>query len=407
MNATPEAAPVAAPDAASGPARRHATLLHAPRYRGHSYGDNHPLGIPRVSLTIDLIEAYDAVTPGEMAVTRKAMPAELEWLHTRDYVTAMQRAEALGKVFQRYRDRHNIGNFENPFFAGFFSTPATATYGSIQGAEVVLEGGMAFNPAGGMHHAAPDQARGFCYFNDCALGIMRLRQRGARVLYLDIDAHHGDGVEAAFADDPDVLTVSLHMDTEYGYPFQGGRIEDTGRLGNAVNLPLPKETNDTEFHSAFSRIWEAARTRWQPDCVVVQAGTDALLPDPLGKFGISTQCFLACIDDVIETSPRHGDGTPKLLVLGGGGYHPLALARCWTGVWAQLTGRELPALLPEAGQALLREVDWDMDEEEEWYDNLFVSRLDADRSGPVRAELEQRLERLFRTHPLLRSAAGG
>ncbi|MGM0553983.1 MAG: acetoin utilization protein AcuC [Pseudomonadota bacterium] len=405
MSATPEAIDQDAtvPGSERAPARRHATLLHAPRYRGHSYGDNHPLGIPRVSLTIDLIEAYDAITPAEMAVTRRAQPAELEWFHTREYVSAMQRAEALGKVFQRYRDRHNIGNFENPFFAGFFATPATATFGSIQGAEVVLGGRMAFNPAGGMHHAAPDQARGFCYFNDPVLAILRLRQAGQRVLYLDIDAHHGDGVEAAFIDDPDVLTVSLHMDTEYGYPFEGGRIKDTGPLGNAVNVPLPKETNDTEFRAAFTRVWDAVRDRWQPDVIVVQAGTDALLPDPLGKFGISTQCFLACIDDVIETSPRHADGTPKLLVLGGGGYHPLALARCWAGVWALLTGRDLPVEIPAAGQALLREVDWDMDEEEDWYDNLFVCRLDADRSGPVRPELTHRLERLFATHPLLKS----
>lgn len=387
---------------AQTPTRR-ATLLHAPRYRGHSYGSNHPLGIPRVSLTLDLIEAFAAITPAEMVVSRKAQPAELEWFHTREYVSAMQRAEALGKVFQRYRDRHNIGNFENPFFAGFFATPATATFASIQGAELVLSGGMAFNPAGGMHHAAPDQARGFCYFNDPALAILRLRQAGRRVLYLDIDAHHGDGVEAAFTNDPGVVTVSLHMDTEYGYPFQGGRIEDTGCYGNAVNLPLPTAINDTEFRAAFKAVWEAVRTQWQPEVVVIQAGTDALLPDPLGKFGISTQCFLQCIEDVIVSSPRHVDGTPSLLVLGGGGYHPLALARCWTGLWALLTGRDLPGEIPASGQALLRDVDWDLDEDEPWFESLFVSRLDPDRSGPVRAELHQRLERLFETHPLLRS----
>ncbi|MGA7799972.1 MAG: acetoin utilization protein AcuC [Gammaproteobacteria bacterium] len=381
---------------------RKAVFIGAARYRRHSYGDNHPLGIPRVSLTVDLIRSYGALTEAEYRVSRKASVAELRGFHTEQYVTAMQRCEAMGKVLDVYRQRHNFGNLENPYFPGFFAVPATAAGGSIQGAEEVLNGHVAFSPAGGMHHARPDQARGFCFLNDPVLAIQRLRAEGVRVLYLDIDAHHGDGVEQAFRDDPQVLTVSLHMDTGYAYPFEGGAVTDWGSAGNAVNVPLPRGTHDAEYRLAFGRLWPAVMEAFRPDVVVLQAGTDMLLPDPLGKFRITTQWFLELVEQVIADAPAHTDGTPRLLVLGGGGYHPLTLARCWTGVWALLSGRELPVAIPAEGQALLRAVDWDQDEDEDYFERLFVSRYDPLVGAEIRPEVRRTVDRLLDTHPLLR-----
>jgi acetoin utilization protein AcuC len=386
------------------PPSRNAVITAASRYRRHSYGDNHPLGIPRVSLTLDLIQAYGALGDAEYLPSRKALPRELEWFHTRDYVSAMQRCEALGKVLDRYRRRHNIGNLENPYFQDFFATPATATGGSIQAAEAVLGGRVAFSPAGGMHHAMPDQAQGFCFFNDPVLAIKRLRREVDRVLYVDIDAHHGDGVEHAFTDDAGVLTLSLHMDTSYAYPFKGGGITDVGPLGNAVNLPLPQATHDAEYRLAFESVWAPALQRFAPDVVVLQAGTDMLHPDPLGKFRISTQLFLEIVERVLDDSPRHSDGTPRLLVLGGGGYHPLVLARCWTGVWALLSGRELPEEIPPEGQTLLRSVDWDLDEDEDYYEGLFTRRVDPAQDEEPRPEIPRRIEGLLASHPALGGA---
>lgn len=365
-----------------------------------AYGSNHPLGIPRVSLTMDLITAYGALSEDEFLASRAATVRELAWFHERDYIVAMQRCETSGKVADGYRKRHNIGNFENPFFPGFFTTPALATGASIQAAEAVLDGRLAFNPAGGMHHAMPDQARGFCFFNDPVLAILRLRQARMRVLYLDIDAHHGDGVEFAFRNDPQVTTCSLHMDTAYAYPFQGGRIEDVGPLGNAVNLPLPQAVNDSEYRMLFERLWPALLSAVTPDVVVLQAGTDMLRPDPLGKFDISTQLFLELVGQVVESVPTHPDGTPRLLVTGGGGYHPLALARCWAGVWALLSGRQLPADLPDAARDVLRAVDWDLDEDEPHFERFFASRVDDALEGPVRPEVLDRVGRLLDRHPL-------
>lgn len=381
-----------------------AVFIGAGGYRRHSYGENHPLAIPRVSLTQDLIVAYGALRPHEMLPARAATVAELSWFHTPGYIAAMQRCQALGKVTHRYRQRHNIGNFENPYFDGFFTTPATAAGGSIQGAEAVLAGRVAFNPAGGMHHAMPDQARGFCFFNDPVLAIFRLRQAGLRVLYVDIDAHHGDGVEYAFRDDPAVITFSVHMDPAYAYPFVGGRSEDCGPSGNAVNLPLPPGVNDSEYHTLFWRIWPRLLAAAAPDVVVLQAGTDALAPDPLGKFKLSTRFFLQLVREIMRGAPTDAHGTPRLLVTGGGGYHPLALARCWTGVWAVLSGRRLPNALPRSGVDLLRAVDWDMDEDEDYFPGFFTGRLDDPNAAPARPEVLDRTQRLIRQHPLFGGA---
>jgi len=382
-----------------------AVLITAARYRSTSYGANHPLGIPRVSLTVDLIEALGAVTPAERLDSRRATPAELEAFHTRAYVAAMQRCELLGRVPDRYRRRHNIGNYENPWFPDFYTTPATATGGSVQGAEQVLAGRIAFSPAGGMHHAAPDQARGFCFFNDPVLAILRLRRAGWRVLYLDLDAHHGDGVEAAFREDPGVVTVSIHMDTAYAYPYAGGGLEDVGPLGNAVNLPLPEGLTDAGYRHAFDTLWPAVAERFRPDAVVLQAGTDMLAPDPLGRLRISNRLFLELVERVLRHAPRHPDGTPRVLVLGGGGYHPLALARCWTAVWLRLAGRPVPERLPPAARAVLEAVDWDLDEDEPWYPRFFTHLLDEPVPGAVPDEVRARAGALLRRHPLFRGRA--
>ncbi len=397
----------ALPAVSAIPAAWSTRFFGAARYRRHSYGANHPLGIPRVCLTLDLIRSYGGISAAEYRACRRASSTELEWFHTRDYVSAMQRCEALGRVPDRYRKAHNLGNLENPYFPGVFSTPATAAAGSILAAEAVLDGHAAFSPAGGMHHARPHEARGFCYFNDPVLGIMRLQQAGLRVLYLDIDAHHGDGVEEAFAMDPRIVTASIHMDTGYAYPFAGGGTADVGPLGNAVNLPLPRSVNDSEYRLAFTRLWEALQAAADFDAIVLQAGSDMLALDPLGKLNVSTELFTDVVSQVVEAAPRSEDGAPRILVTGGVGYHPLALARCWTGVWGALSGRALPQAIPRAGSEALRAVAWDQDEDEPWYENLFRRRFDGRREGEIRAEIGARITGLLDTHPLFRRCVVG
>ncbi len=376
---------------------RGAVFVGGPHYRRPSYGHNHPLAIPRVSLAFDVISAYEALLPSEFVSSRPASVAELTGFHTRDYVDALRRAAAFGRVRSEDRARHELGTIENPYFPGVFYTPALAAGGSLQAAEAVLAGGHAFSPAGGMHHAVPDAARGFCYLNDVVLAILRLRAEGLRVLYLDIDAHHGDGVEQAFWDDTSVMTISLHMDTAYAYPFKGGRLEDQGgleALGCVLNVPLPRETHDREYRTIFEGVWQPVLERFRPDAIVLQAGTDALFGDPLGRFRLSTAGFLAVVAQVV------GAGIP-VLATGGGGYHPLLVARAWTGLWGLLSGRALPVALPEAASRALRAVGWDEDEDEPYYEGLFCNRLEYGEERPVRPVIRELMVALSH-HPALK-----
>jgi len=386
------------------PAGRNACFVGSTRYRRRAYGRNHPLAIPRVALALDLIEAYGAITPAERLEARVAADFELEWFHDREYVAAVRRAEVLGRVKQTYRERYQLGTLENPYFDQLFTTPATATGGSIQAAEQVVAGRIAFNPAGGMHHARPGRAQGFCYFNDPVLGVMRLRRAGWRVLYVDIDAHHCDGVEAAFRNDGETLTLSFHMDTDYAYPNRGGRLTDWGTAESGyttVNVPLPRGLTDGEYLHVFEGVWPRVLDRFRPDAIVLQAGTDMLAGDPLGKWRCTTQTFLTVAGRVVESAPRHADGTPRLLVTGGGGYHPLLVARAWTGLWALLSGRTLSTAIPERGIEVLRSVGWDQDEEETFTESLLHSRLDGPADGTIRDDVRQIALRVL-DHPLLR-----
>lgn len=386
------------------PAKRKATLINAVTRRQRPYRNNHPLAIPRTALAIDLIRAYGAVSDGEIKPGCVAAVEELEWFHAPDYIAALKAAEKNGRLRDEDRERYQLGTVENPYFDHLFTIPARATGGSIQAAEEVIAGRIAFNPAGGMHHARPGQAQGFCYFNDPVLAILRLKHAGWRVLYLDIDAHHGDGVEEAFRDDPDVLTVSLHMDTRYAYPYRGGMLGDSGSEAadhTTLNVPLPEGTHDAEYRVLFDTVWQRAIERFRPDAVVLQAGTDLLAHDPLGKLAISTECFLDVARIGLETAPRHADGTPRLLVTGGGGYHPLLIARAWTGLWAALSGRELSAAIPAAGAEALRGAGWHADEDAPYFSGLFESRLDRPERQPIRPVICELVAALAR-HPYLR-----
>jgi acetoin utilization protein AcuC len=375
-------------------------LLWSEDYRRRAYGGNHPLAIPRVPLTIDLIRAYDALSAGELLVARSARPDELAWYHDPGYIAAYAAAEAAGVVPLLDRERYALGTLENPYFEGFYRIPATATGASIQAAEQVLTGRIAFNPAGGMHHARPDRAQGFCFFNDPVLAVLRLRQAGWRVLYVDIDAHHGDGVELAFRTDPQVLTLSLHMHTGYAYPHAEGTFEDQGTPEGAwttVNVPLPAGVHDAEYELVFDAAWYPLLETFAPDAVVLEAGADALFLDPLARFKLTTQGWLAIVEKIVASAPRHAHGTPRLLVTGGGGYHLLGVARAWAGLWALLSGRDLPDSIPPEGAHAMRATGWDLDEDEAWFPGLFLSRFDAPLCLPLRDDM-RRLAARIRHH---------
>lgn len=358
---------------------------------------NHPLfSVPRLALTLDLIRHCGALQDSEYRLGRVATAAELAAFHSAPYIEALARASARGHASHTDRECFHLGTLENPVFPGLFESASFATGASLLAADAVLAGQTVFNPAGGMHHARPARAAGFSYFNDAVLAILKLRAAGKRVLYVDIDAHFADGVAAAFDEAPEVCVLSLHMDTAYAYPFTGGAVADHGRAGTCINVPLPRGTHDAEYRLVFDTLWPAAVGAFAPDVIVLQAGTDILAGDPLGKFNVSTDAFLAVVQAI-------RDSARPLLVLGGGGYHPVLLARCWLGVWALLSGRALPAALPPAAQRLLAGVEWDLDNDEDPHlEARTQSRLDGATRAPVRTEIHALLDGL-RRHPLLKS----
>jgi acetoin utilization protein AcuC len=352
-------------------------------YRTSTYGTWHPLRIPRVSTVMDLTRALGWLPQGQYINSPRARPAALSAFHDPVYLDALQAAEARGHVSNDVRARHGLGTPSNPVFPEMFRRPATAAGAAILAGEMLREPGVLYSPAGGTHHGFPDRANGFCYLNDPVLGILSLRASGlSRIAYVDIDAHHADGVEAAFADYPDILMISVHE--ERRWPFTGA-LEDRG-AGNVWNLPVPRGFNDTEMRAVLDRLILPRVAAHRPQAIVLQCGADAVLEDPLSRLALSNNAHWAVVAAL-------GALTDRYLVLGGGGYNPWSVGRLWAGVWAVLVGAELPERLPPEAEAVLRALEWrgstrGKSPPEHWFTTL----RDAPREEPVRGEITERLQ---------------
>ena len=354
--------------------------------RSSTYGSGHPLAIPRVSTCIDLCRALGWLPSEVYHDSPKATPAVLERFHQPAYVAALMEAEARQSAPAEMRQRHNFGRNGNPIFPEIFSRPATAAGGTLLAVKLILESGhdqpIVYNPAGGTHHGQPDRASGFCYLNDPALGLLALLDGGLRrVLYLDVDAHHADGVQAAFAEDPRVLTISLHEANRWPMQADCKTGEVTDRAGGgARNLPVPPGFNDQELDYLLEAAILPLATDFEPEAVMLQCGADGLADDPMSKLELSNGALWRVV------AAMRALGLP-LIVLGGGGYNPWSVARCWAGVWATLNGKALPERLSGPAEAVLRGLTWRHRQgrhpPEHWYTTL----LDPSRMGPVRPEV--------------------
>lgn len=352
-------------------------------YRRTGYGGNHPLAIARVGPVMDLCEALGWLPAAEYRTSPRASEEQLLWFHAADYLAAVKRASASGTVDAQTRSRYGLGTMENPLFPGLFERAATSVGGSILAAELALEGRIAFHPAGGTHHGKPDRASGFCYFNDPVFSIMRLLRGGLdKVLYVDLDAHHGDGVQDAFAADPRVFTVSIH---EQGRWPHSGAAEDVGE-GRACNLPVPREFNDSELDALIEGVVLPLARRLSPGAVVVTCGADALAGDPLSAMALSNVGLWRAVEQLAALAPA-------AVILGGGGYNPWTVARYWTGLWGRLSQREIPATLPPRARAILQGLSCDLVEEEDMRPEWTAALADAPNPGAVRPQIETLLER--------------
>lgn len=354
-------------------------------YRHSSLGGKHPLSIPRVSTVMDIARLLGWLAPERYRESRAATPGQLSRFHREDYIAAVQQAERTLTIGESESQRYNLGRGGNPVYGTMFRRPATGVGGSLIAAAHLLEQdrGIVYSPGGGTHHGRPAQASGFCYFNDPVLAILAMLDGGlSRVAYVDLDVHHGDGVADAFAADPRVLVISVH---EAGRWPHSGRMEEEG-LGNLFNYPVPPGMADDEMDALMGEAIGPLVESFKPEAMVIQCGADALADDPLAKQMLSNLALWRAVSALQNLAPR-------LLVLGGGGYNPWSVARCWAGIWAGLNGLEIPDRLPPDAESLLRSLNWNhrigRDPPAHWFTTL----ADAPRHAPVRDEVRILLRR--------------
>lgn len=350
-----------------------------------SYGAFHPLRVPRVSTVMDLCRAMGWLPDAQYLRSPRAKPAALAGFHTPEYIAAVAQAEQTQDVSDSVKARHHLGTPSNPVFAEMYRRPATSAGATLLAGDLLAAGGIVYAPAGGTHHGMPDRANGFCYFNDPVIGVLSLKRNGVRrIAYVDIDAHHPDGVEHAFAHDPDVLLISCHEENRWP---RTGALEDRG-VGQVWNLPLPSGVGDDAAAFVRDAVILPVIADFAPDAIVLQCGADAVAEDPQSRLAWSNQAHVGIVQALMAMAPR-------LMVLGGGGYNPWSVGRCWSSVWAALNGHAVPDVLPTPAQDVLRALTWEGQRRVQVPPDIWLTTLaDAPRHGEIPDVLRTRVATL-------------
>ncbi len=348
-------------------------LVYSPGMAGYRLGPLHPLRPERVTLAVALMEAYGLVPAGTtegradrargatMPLTvvdpSSASDEDLRLVHAPEYIAAVREA---GEHPERFAARYGIGSLDTPAFPGMHEAAALIAGATMRAVRDVVGGRVrrAFSVAGGLHHAHRDHASGFCVYNDAAVGIAAALREGPelRVCYIDIDAHHGDGVQAAFYSDPRVLTISVHETGLALFPGTGfTRERGAGAgLGAAVNVPLPPMATDGCYRLVFREAIAPRAQAFAPDLIVAQCGADAHHDDPLTSLGMTLGGHAWLARSLVALAESACGG--RIVALGGGGYGwENVVPRAWTGVAAALAGVEVPDTLPEVWRVIARE----------------------------------------------------
>ncbi len=367
-------------------------------YRRANFGPKHPLSVPRVPATIDLVRALGWLADGAYIESAQALPSDILRFHDADYVEVLRRGEREMALPAELRQRHNLGKLENPIHDTMYSRPATSAGAMLAAADLLAGAGIdraggratVYSPAGGTHHGRPDRASGFCYLNDLVLAMLRLLDRGmSNIYYVDFDAHHGDGVQDAFHDDARVFTLSIHEDGRW--PRTGALDDRAG--GHARNIPVPRDFNDAELALIVDEVVVPIGRALRPDVVVIQCGADALAEDPLSRLALSNTALWRAVGRTAELAGR-------VLVTGGGGYNPWSVPRCWAGVWATLNGFDIPDRLPQPAEAVLRDLSWSRAAGRNPPDHWFTTLADPDNPRPVRHVVRQIVDTIRADDPM-------
>lgn len=373
-------------------------FVHSPELDLHPYPETCPFKTCRAGMVRERLESMHLLDGPEKAVVvpRQANREVLEWFHTPAYLDAMERADA--GEFELSMLSMGLGTGDCPVFRGMLDYASLAAGATVTGAEEILAGRakIAFNPSGGYHHAFSDRAGGFCYINDIVLGCMRLTREGRRVLFLDIDVHHCDGVQAAFYERADVMTISTHQDGRTLFPGTGFA-DETGRgdgTGYSVNFPLPVGTYDEIFLTVIRKGVLPLIHAYDPDVIVLEVGADTLAGDPLAGLALTNNVYVEVINLLLAF------GKP-ILATGGGGYNVENTVRAWALVWTALCGEQSAHdLTAGMGGVMLQSMDWQSGEG--LRDRVLIPSREQRESvdGQVERVLEQVRQTVFPLHGL-------
>lgn len=318
--------------------------VYDPNYLAYDFGPGHPFSPVRGEMLLDLLEALGH--PVSPMAPQPASREDLLTVHSEEYLSAVEEADRGERITDP--DRFGLGTPDNPVFPGMELAGRYLVGGTLLGAHLLFydKAKRVLQLGGGMHHAQRDRASGFCVYNDLAVAIRYLLDHGTTVAYLDIDVHHGDGVQAIFYDDPSVLTISLHESGQYLFPGTG-EVHELGKLhgrGRKLNLPLAPFTESDSYLKAFSAVVPQALAWFRPDFLVVQAGADAHAGDPLADLLLTTQAYEALFQRILEYAEKFCKG--RILFTLGGGYDARSVPRVWALLYLTVHGLPVASELP-------------------------------------------------------------
>ncbi|MCL5960437.1 MAG: acetoin utilization protein AcuC [Chloroflexi bacterium] len=324
-------------------------LIYGDEFLKYDFGGRHPLREIRLKLVVELIQHLGLIDSGKVSLDRppRANIDDFLLFHSRDYVEFVRAACEAGTG---YLDRG-----DTPAFPGCVEAEQYIVGGSLAAVEMVLSGNVshAFNIGGGLHHAHPGRASGFCVFNDPAICIAALKKRYglSRIAYVDIDAHHGDGVMYGFYSDPTLLDVDFHEDGRHLFPGTGWP-EELGKgpaLNLKVNVPFPPHTGDSALLYAFNELVPSLLRRHRPEIILMQCGSDGHQDDPLSTLEFSHHSYIRIAQIMHDLAHEICGG--RLILFGGGGYDLAAVSVCWSAIASTIVGQPVPNSLPEGWRA--------------------------------------------------------
>ncbi len=320
-------------------------LLYSDDFLRYDFGSSHPLNPVRLLLTYTLMMELGLFKGNGVRVEKPeyATEEDIMRVHTSRFIDAVKAAgegNIPGSPF--VLGEFGLGYGDNPIFKEMYEASSLYVGASLKAARLIVEGEVdhAFNISGGLHHATQERASGFCIFNDVAIAIRYLKEHFERIMYIDIDAHHGDGVQWIFYEDPSVLTVSLHESGRYLFPGTGG-VDEIGEgkgEGYSVNVPLPRYTFDDAYLYAFRELVPPLAEAFEPEIIVTQLGADTHINDPLTDLSLTTVAYSEIGDILHEISHEICGG--RWLALGGGGYDLTVVPRAWSIFFSKMAGVE-------------------------------------------------------------------